>query len=115
VTWVLAASKGKELQGILEPLLHPGDCVAGVKFGPVDGMPWCAAMEPSDILAAATTAGVQASQLFDSGNDISGALRWAATVATGGPIVVAGSLYLVSDVLRLLRDAEKVKHQFGGL
>ena len=29
------------------------------------------------------------------------ALEWAAEISGGGPIVVAGSLYLVSDVLRL--------------
>ena len=111
VTWVLAASKGKELEGILKSLLHSGDCVAAVQFGPVDGMPWVEAMAPQDILAAASTSGIAATQLHNSGTDVSGALRWAATVAAGGPIVVAGSLYVVSDVLRLLRDAEQRKSQ----
>lgn len=108
VTWVLAASQGKELQGILEPLLRPGDCVAAVQFGPVDGMPWVEAMAPQDILSAAAAAGVNATQLHDAGSDLSRALRWTVTVANGGPIVIAGSLYLVSDLLRLLRDAERL-------
>ena len=112
VTWVIAASGGKELEGILKPLLKPGDCVAAVRFGSVDGMPWVQAMASSDILAAASASGVSASHLYDSSNDISGALRWAATVADGGPVVVAGSLYLVSDVLRLLRDSEQSKNKF---
>jgi len=110
VTWVLAASQGKELDGILKPLLRPGDCVAAVQFGPVDGMPWVQAMPPRDILTAATAAGVKVSQLYNAETDLSSALRWATTVADGGPLVVAGSLYLVSDVLRLLRDAEQIKN-----
>ena len=113
-TWVLAASKGKELEGILKPLLHPGDCVAAVQFGPVDGMPWVEAVAPQDILSAALASGIDASLLHNAGSDISGALRWAATVAGGGPLVIAGSLYLVSDVLRLLRDVEHLKSQLLG-
>ncbi len=106
VTWVFAASRGKEIEGILQPVLHQGDRVAGVKFGPVDGMPWVGAMEPSNILSTASACGIEAGQLFNAGTDLSGALQWASTVAAGGPVVVAGSLYLVSDVLRLLRNSE---------
>jgi folylpolyglutamate synthase/dihydrofolate synthase len=107
VTWVLAASKGKEMKGILKPLLRPGDCVAAVKFGPVDGMPWVEAMPTSDILEAASLLGTEKSQQLDAGTDLMSALGWATVVADGGPIVIAGSLYLVSDILRLLRDAER--------
>lgn len=114
VTWVLAASQGKELGGIMQSILHKGDCVAAVRFGSVDGMPWVEAMATEDILAAAATSGIDTSQLHNSGNSLSDALRWAATVANGGPIVVAGSLYLVSDLLRLLRDAENFKNQLLG-
>jgi folylpolyglutamate synthase/dihydrofolate synthase len=110
-TWVLAASQGKELEGILKPLLHPGDRVAAVQFGPVDGMPWVEAMAPQEILAAASAAGVDAALLHNAGSDVSGALRWAVDVAEGGPLIIAGSLYLVSDVLRLLRDAERSKSE----
>ncbi|EFQ98842.1 folylpolyglutamate synthase [Nannizzia gypsea CBS 118893] len=39
------------------------------------------------------------------GHDISEALQWAHLIAADNPIVIAGSLYLVSDVLRLLRQA----------
>ncbi|EPE35980.1 MurD-like peptide ligase, catalytic [Glarea lozoyensis ATCC 20868] len=114
VTWVLAASKGKEMEGILKPLLRSGDCVAAVKFGPVDGMPWVQAMPPEDILNTATLLGVNASQQLDAGTDVMAALGWAAVAADGGPVVTAGSLYLVSDVLRLLRDAETRKHEMLG-
>ncbi|TAQ91438.1 hypothetical protein B7494_g199 [Chlorociboria aeruginascens] len=112
ITWVLAASEGKELEGIMKPLLRPGDCVAAVQFGPVDGMPWVQATAPEDILAAAARTGVVTAQLHNAGTDISGSLQWAAATASRGPIVVAGSLYLVSDVLRLLRDAETLQDQF---
>jgi folylpolyglutamate synthase/dihydrofolate synthase len=111
VTWVLAASQGKELGGILQCILRPDDCVAAVKFGPVDGMPWVEAMATEDILTAASSAGIAPSQLYDSGADLSDALRWATTVASGRPIVVAGSLYLVSDLLRMLRDAEQFQNK----
>lgn len=111
VTWVLAASHGKELAGILKPLLQQGDCVTSVEFGPVDGMPWVKPELAAEILDSAAKAGIGRSQLHDSGKDLSGALRWAAEVANGGPLVIAGSLYLVSDVLRLLRNAEEIKQQ----
>ncbi|KAB8303086.1 hypothetical protein EYC80_004539 [Monilinia laxa] len=109
VTWVLAASQGKELDGIMKEILREGDCVTAVQFGPVDGMPWVQAMDTGDVLHAASLAGVSTTCLHDSESDVSGALRWATTVAQGGPIVVAGSLYLVSDVLRSLRHAEMMQ------
>lgn len=113
VTWVLAASKGKELGSILKPLLRQDDCVTAVEFGPVDGMPWVTPMDASDILAKAANAGVDVSRQYNAGEDLSGALRWAAEVAQGGPLVIAGSLYLVSDVLRLMRRAEDANGIFG--
>ncbi|KFX89414.1 hypothetical protein V490_07047 [Pseudogymnoascus sp. VKM F-3557] len=106
VTWVLAASAGKELDHILKPLVQSGDSVVTTEFGPVDGMPWVQPMESKDILGSISSAGVEISQQYDAGGDVLGALRWAADDSKGGPLVIAGSLYLVSDVLRLLRSAE---------
>ncbi|KAF4637345.1 hypothetical protein G7Y89_g741 [Cudoniella acicularis] len=114
VTWVLASSQGKELDEIFRPLLRSGDCVAAIEFGPVDGMPWIQAMPAPEILTAASAAGVDATQLYNAGSNLSGSLRWATTVAAGGPIVIAGSLYLASDVLRLLRDAENFNRRILG-
>ncbi|KAL2073612.1 hypothetical protein VTL71DRAFT_10938 [Oculimacula yallundae] len=65
VTWVLAASKGKELEGILKPLLRSRDCVIAVEFGTVDGMPWVQAMPCNEIMEAAYEMGVQES-IFSS-------------------------------------------------
>lgn len=106
VTWVLAASAGKELDNILKPLVQPGDNVVTTEFGPVDGMPWVQPMTAKDILGSISSAGVETSQQHDAGSDVLGALRWATDASGGGPLVIAGSLYLVSDVLRLLRSAE---------
>lgn len=106
VTWVLAASAGKELDSILRPLVQPGDSVVTTEFGPVDGMPWVQPMASKDILGSISNTGTETSQQYDAGSDVSGALRWAADTSAGGPLVIAGSLYLVSDVLRLLRSAE---------
>jgi len=103
VTWVLAATQGKDMDGILGLLLQRGDSVAAVRFEPVDGMPWVKATNPSELLRVAGEHGIDSSHLHDGGDDIKGTLTWAAEVAGGRPIVIAGSLYLVSSVLRLLR------------
>lgn len=106
VTWVLAASQGKDMDGILGLLLRPGDNVAAVRFGLVDGMPWVNPADPSSILSVATRYGVDESQQRDGSGDLQGTLSWASSTADNGPLVIAGSLYLVSDVLRLLRDSK---------
>ncbi|KAL1983195.1 hypothetical protein VTN96DRAFT_369 [Rasamsonia emersonii] len=103
VTWIVAASHGKDISEIFEPLIRPGDSVAVVAFGPVDGMPWIKATDTAHLSKhIQSTQGVSAVKDFDA--DLLGAMNWASTVADGGPLVIAGSLYLVSDVLRLLGD-----------
>lgn len=107
VTWVLAASDSKDAREILTPVLRDGDAVFTVAFGPVDGMPWVKAQR-GDVLAAAARAVVSTPKALcvqDCGPDVLSALRRASEAAAGGPLVVAGSLYLVGDVLRLLQDA----------
>jgi folylpolyglutamate synthase/dihydrofolate synthase len=111
ITWVIAASSGKDLGEILKPLLRPGDCVAAVEFRDVDGMPWVKAMDASQVLSAVTECGISILQQHNSGNDISDALRWASTTAGGRPLVIAGSLYLVGDVLAHLRDASNIGNE----
>ncbi|KAH8893387.1 FolC bifunctional protein [Thozetella sp. PMI_491] len=106
VTWILAASQGKDMDGILGLLLKPGDNVAAVKFEPVDGMPWVQPADPSGLLSVATSYGVTLADQHDGGDNISETLTWASQKAGTGQIVIAGSLYLVSSILRLLRDAK---------
>ena len=102
ITWVLAASQGKDVKGILEVIIQPGDLATAVRFGPVDGMPWVRPQEPKEILDAASQCGAVTMESHDDTADLGKTLGSA--VDKGGPVVVAGSLYLVSDVLRWLRD-----------
>lgn len=105
VTWVVAVSHGKDLSEILQPLLHPGDNAAVVTFGPVDGMPWVKATDPERVVEhISSMPGIGKVESF--GADIIPALTWASQTAGQGPLVIAGSLYLVSDIFRLLRSKE---------
>ncbi|KAF2405215.1 folylpolyglutamate synthase [Trichodelitschia bisporula] len=110
--WVIGASAGKDLAAIAGHLLRCNDAVAAVEFGSVDGMPWVQPMKADDV--AATIDGLDQGvtvQVF--GTDVKAALDWAAGDGSV-PVVVTGSLYLVGDVLRLLRDAGfTVKAQKG--
>ena len=109
VTWVLAASSTKDVRGILKHLLKPGDRVIAVEFGPVDGMAFVKPMEAEKLIEfAQEVMKEQKSELKEAksfGTDIEAALKYAVAAASDDAIVVAGSLYLVSDVFRLLRDA----------
>jgi folylpolyglutamate synthase/dihydrofolate synthase len=106
VTWVLAASHGKDLAALLRPLVRPEDYVTAVAFGPVDGMPWVKATAPENILEIAAAKELPSDHLYNAGSDVLSALKWATEVTAGGTFVIAGSLYLMSDVLRLLRAAK---------
>ncbi|CAJ2502458.1 Uu.00g098520.m01.CDS01 [Anthostomella pinea] len=103
VTWVLAASEGKDIGEILRLILRPGDNVVAVEFGPVDGMPWVRPMNSGTILQRVRESGVAVSTQHSALKSLSSALDWASRTAEGGPLVIAGSLYLISDVLKLLR------------
>ena len=106
VTWILAVSKGKDknVSELVKCLIRPKDRIIATKFGPVDGMPWVepigseqivqGARQVSDLVMATETATVEV------------ALRSLPKLHSSGSVVVAGSLYLVSDVLRLLRTCK---------
>jgi dihydrofolate synthase len=104
VTWVLALSKGKGIAEITKPLIWKGDSAVTVEFGPVDGMPWVEATPADEI--ADVVRGLGAEEVKAYGKDVFGALKWAVEQAGANPIVVTGSLYLISDVLRMLREAD---------
>ena len=110
VTWVVATSKGKDVGEIAHSLFRTGDRVITVQFGPVDGMPWVAPVDAEDlrsqIQARMERAGVE-NMYIVSLPDLLSALKHATVIARDGPIVVAGSLYLVADVVRLLRSQEE--------
>lgn len=106
VTWVIAASSGKDLAGVFCSIIRPGDNVATAEFGLVDGMPWVTPTNASE-LASTVRSISEIGQVESFEGDLLPAIQWASKVAKGGPIVIAGSLYLVSDVHRLLRDARQ--------
>lgn len=109
VTWVIAASSTKDIQVMLKHYLKPGDRVIAVEFGPMDGMAFVKPLGAEKIVEAAEnvikaqSGGLKETKGF--GPDVEGALKYAVDAAGDDAIVVAGSLYLVSDVFRLLRDA----------
>ncbi|KAL8939930.1 MAG: hypothetical protein Q9216_003087 [Gyalolechia sp. 2 TL-2023] len=106
VTWVIAVSVGKNLRELF-PLLgfYHEDNIVAVEFGAVDGMPWVRPTDPFAILEVAQSLGISG-LLYNAGRDVVGGLKLADNIATANPVVICGSLYLVSDVLRLLRDTE---------
>lgn len=53
VYWVLAATKGKDVSGMIRELVADGDAVVATTFSRVDGMPWVQAVEAADIVDAA--------------------------------------------------------------
>ncbi|OCT51538.1 dihydrofolate synthetase Fol3 [Cladophialophora carrionii] len=129
VTWLLAVKKDKDVNRILSVLLKPHDNVITCAFGPVDGMPWVKPMPASDLAARASklTDGVvkalpDEGTIPDDNNHgdlhnayiakaVQEAVRTAAAAAAADGrdchrrLCITGSLYLVGDVLRCVRDA----------
>ncbi|KAK1087158.1 folylpolyglutamate synthase [Friedmanniomyces endolithicus] len=101
-----ACSSTKDVSEMLRILLRPGDKVFAVEFGSVDGMPWVEPLSSEKIVEAVESVPAMTGQVeaVACGRDVLAALQKASDAAEGGPMVVAGSLYLVGDVLRLLRD-----------
>jgi len=56
VTWVLAATQGKDIRSILQQLIHPEDRIVAIEFGPVDGMPWVKPMSSQELTGIAMEA-----------------------------------------------------------
>jgi folylpolyglutamate synthase len=115
VTWVLAVKKEKDVRSLLSILLRPSDNVVTCSFGPVDGMPWVQstpAAELAEIAREFVTSGkVEVGRPTretggQSEGDVAAAIKRAVEIAGDGKIGIAGSLYLVGDVLRLVRDGE---------
>ncbi|EXJ85316.1 hypothetical protein A1O3_05991 [Capronia epimyces CBS 606.96] len=119
VTWVLAAKQDKDIRTMLSLLLQPSDNVVTCSFGPVDGMPWVKSMDASELAGTVrefTTGTVE----VGLGGSVQKAVQRAIEIAyvpeagapyetgTGTrPLCIAGSLYLVGDVLRWLKELEE--------
>ncbi|KAK9366506.1 Mur ligase [Lipomyces kononenkoae] len=97
VTWVVALSGDRNCKEIMSLLLQRGDRFYPASFGPVDGMPWVRPINMEELKHAATDLlGSKDRVLFVDGatNEI---IRDACK--HDSPVVVCGSLYLVSEVL----------------
>ncbi|KAK9472656.1 Mur ligase [Dipodascopsis tothii] len=103
VTWVMALTQGKEVDGILSLLLRPGDSFVGVQFGAVEGMPWIRPVDPAELRAAAGR--VVGANAYASYDRVRTCLSTLAQGSPAPPLVVCGSLYLVADLLRDLQAA----------
>ncbi|CCF48816.1 uncharacterized protein UHO2_06643 [Ustilago hordei] len=124
VTYIFAFSEGKDYESMVRAMLeNPPDLVerqnVGLTvFSPPEGMPWVRSVEARDALATlkkvSREVDVGELRTFES---IKEAIEWAgAGGRTGGsgkgredkkergPIVVAGSLYLVADMYRYLQS-----------
>jgi dihydrofolate synthase len=119
----LSHSPPKTPQQVLEPLLHlpiPLEAaahvdlkisVAAIRFTPPDGMPWVKSVPPADIRQAISALDTTAVLWKDNDEaigpeQIAKALSWVADErrfnAGRGLAVLAGSLYLVADLYRLI-------------
>ncbi|KAI7088692.1 FolC bifunctional protein [Hortaea werneckii] len=108
VTWIIAASDSKDIRELLAPLLKGGNVVFAVEFGHVDGMPWVKAMPAAQIVETVRVLAQERGEVIEThefGSHLLDAIRTACLQAGDhGPLVIAGSLYLVGDTMRLLRD-----------
>ncbi|OQO03009.1 hypothetical protein B0A48_11293 [Cryoendolithus antarcticus] len=111
-TWVLAASSTKDVAALIKGFgVETVDDVLTVEFGEVDGMPWVKAMSAEKVSQAVREVtnrnDAESGQRQSLGADVESGLKAACQASNGGPLIIAGSLYLVGDVLKLVRRAEK--------
>ncbi|KAK9240335.1 Mur ligase [Lipomyces kononenkoae] len=102
ITWVMALSGNRNCKEIMSLLLQRGDRFYPASFGPVAEMPWVRPINTEELKYAATDLlGAKECVLSVDGaaNDI---IRDACK--HDSPVVVCGSLYLVSEVLAGLPD-----------
>ena len=111
VTWVLGFTDGKKVEDTLPDFLEHHDDVIAVEFGPVAGMPWINPFPAPKILEVASEA--RELKTKHIAENMEQALTLALSATPGNPIVIAGSLYLVADVLRLLRSKGASDEELG--
>ena len=104
ISWVIALSEGKDAAWMLKMLIQPTDRVIVTEFGPVEDMPWVRPML-SERLATVLCKACPGCKVVIA-KTVEDAVVMASRRSFERPIVIAGSLYLVSEVLRLNRDAK---------
>lgn len=100
ITYVIAATAGKNLKPLFDPLLKPHDNVFVTQFGGVDGMPWIHANNPKelgDYIMNKYTSNVIIQP------DVHAIFPQLASIPEEDrkPVVICGSLYLCGELLRL--------------
>lgn len=111
ITWLLGMSKGRQPQEILKHLVKQDDTVVAVEFGGVVTMPWVEPLTSADIVSTALEIGCDPRRVYDCGKDVRMALATTSKLAADCPIVIAGSLYLVSDILQNEREEQARSRQ----
>lgn len=102
--FIVALSKGKNIGNLLKYITKPMDSLIATKFSPPEGMPWVSSYPVEQIQTAAKE---YVDDIIPSSNDhsIEEILQKVKDLKRRGDprnIVVCGSLYLCSDVLRLI-------------
>ena len=106
ITWIisLSESKAKTPSSILSPLLRKGDDVILTRFStPIDGMPWIKPVDPSGFVIVAQSLvdnHGEAGNVSIAEDGLEAALEM--SKGSKGLIVICGSLYLVSDLYRMI-------------
>lgn len=140
ITWLLAMKSDKDINNILSTLIQPQDNIITCAFGPVDSMPWVKAMSAVELAAKADhlTQGIVKAVPDEDGlpctvfdfpppdgdaqepshdDKIVAALQEAIKVAAKQDfpnlICITGSLYLVGDILRCVRNAGGSIYEHG--
>ncbi|KAK9381971.1 Mur ligase [Kockiozyma suomiensis] len=103
ITWVISLSGDRDPNDIFPILLRPGDRVYPAVFGPVEMMPWVRPKNMNELALSAAKI-VQQENIWMRYGTKTEVITEACT--HGAPVVIAGSLYLVSDVLQELQLRE---------
>ncbi|KAJ4482275.1 Mur ligase [Lentinula aciculospora] len=117
ITYILSLSHSppktplQTLSPLLPPSLYPNITVkvrvAVLRFTPPEGMPWVKSVPPS-VLQSVVQGLCPEAELWKGGDDTTDelptALQWAASSSEPHLVVIAGSLYLVADFYRILRE-----------
>ena len=111
VVWVIAFSEGRDVDKCMAKYVKTGDSVACVEFGNVDGMEWVKPIDAAKIRYVANRLTGEDVKTF--GKDVKEGIKWAVkqTKEQRGMLVGTGSLYLVGEIHRLLRDDPEFKNE----
>ncbi|KAK9333327.1 Mur ligase [Lipomyces starkeyi] len=102
ITWVMAFSGNRNCKEMMSLLLQSGDRFYPASFGPVDEMAWVHPLEKTELKIAATDILGSEECVLSVDGTTKDIIRDACK--HDSPVVVCGSLYLVSEVLAGLRD-----------